>query len=46
MIRGYAGPELLSTYEAERMPVGEMTVNLQTANYTERLRPDRKDLVD
>lgn len=39
-----AGAELLSTYEAERKPVAEMTVDLQTANYVERMRPDRTDL--
>jgi putative polyketide hydroxylase len=39
-----AGVELLSTYESERKPVAEMTVDLQTANYVERMRPDRTDL--
>jgi aklavinone 12-hydroxylase len=34
----------LSTYEQERKPVCEMTVALQTANYVERMRPDRQDL--
>jgi aklavinone 12-hydroxylase len=44
VIHGQAGPELLATYEAERKPVCDMTVALQTANYVERMRPDRKDL--
>jgi aklavinone 12-hydroxylase len=44
VIHGQAGPELLATYEAERKSVCEMTVALQTANYVERMRPDRKDL--
>jgi len=45
VLHGHAGAELLSTYEIERKPVANMTVDLQTANYVERLRPDRKDLV-
>jgi putative polyketide hydroxylase len=44
VLQGQAGPELLATYESERQPVCEMTVALQTANYAERMRPDRKDL--
>jgi putative polyketide hydroxylase len=44
VIHGQAGADLLATYEAERKPVCEMTVELQTANYVERMRPDRKDL--
>ena len=44
VLHDQAGPELLGTYEAERQPVCEMTVALQTANYAERLRPDRNDL--
>jgi aklavinone 12-hydroxylase len=44
VIHGQAGSDLLATYEAERKPVCEMTVSLQTANYVERMRPDRKDL--
>jgi putative polyketide hydroxylase len=44
VLHGQAGPELLTTYETERQPVCEMTVALQTANYAERMRPDRKDL--
>ena len=44
VLHGNAGAELLSTYETERRPVAEMTVDLQTANYVERMRPDRTDL--
>ena len=44
VLHDQAGPELLTTYEPERQPVCEMTVALQTANYVERLRPDRNDL--
>jgi aklavinone 12-hydroxylase len=44
VLHGQAGAELLTTYEPERKPVCEMTVALQTANYVERLRPDRQDL--
>jgi aklavinone 12-hydroxylase len=44
VLHGQAGPELLSTYEAERKPVAQMTVDLQMANYVERMRPDRTDL--
>lgn len=44
VLHDQAGPELLRTYEPERQPVCEMTVALQTANYAERLRPDRNDL--
>ena len=44
VIRGQAGAELLLTYETERRPVATMTVDLQTANYVERMRPDRTDL--
>ena len=45
VLHGQAGADLLSTYETERMPVANMTVDLQTANYVERMRPDRKDLL-
>jgi len=44
VLHGQAGADLLATYEPERKPVCEMTVSLQTANYIERMRPDRKDL--
>ena len=46
VVEGQAGPDLLATYHAERHPVAAMTVKRQTANYVERLRPDRKDLAD
>jgi putative polyketide hydroxylase len=41
--RGEADPALLDTYAAERQPVAELTVAHATANYFERLRPDRAD---
>jgi len=44
VLRGDAEPALLETYQTERQPVAELTVELQTANYVERLRPDRTDL--
>jgi putative polyketide hydroxylase len=44
VIHGQAGVDLLSTYEPERKPVCDMTVELQTANYVERMRPDREEL--
>ncbi len=44
VIHGQAGADLLATYAVERKPVCEMTLSLQTANYIERMRPDRKDL--
>jgi putative polyketide hydroxylase len=46
VLTGQAGPGLLATYEAERHPVAAMTVARQTANYVERLRPDRAELAD
>jgi len=44
VLQGHAGPGLLETYEAERHPVAALTVARQTANYVERLRPDRTEL--
>ncbi len=44
VLHGQAGADLLKTYETERKSVCEMTVTFQTANYVERMRPDRKDL--
>jgi putative polyketide hydroxylase len=44
VLQGQAGSALLDTYETERHPVAALTVARQTANYAERLRPDRKDL--
>jgi hypothetical protein len=46
VLQGQASPDLLDTYNAERHPVAAMTVKAQTANYVERMRPDRKELVD
>jgi putative polyketide hydroxylase len=44
VLQGHAGPALLDTYASERYPVAELTVARQTANYVERMRPDRTDL--
>jgi putative polyketide hydroxylase len=44
VISGRAGPELLTTYEAERAPVAHLAVARGIANYVERMRPDREDL--
>jgi putative polyketide hydroxylase len=44
VLREAADPALLDTYAAERHPVAELTVARQTANYVERMRPDRADL--
>jgi putative polyketide hydroxylase len=44
VLGGMAGGGLLDTYEAERLPVAALTVARQTANYVERLRPDRAEL--
>lgn len=45
VLRGQAGPGLIETYEAERLPVARLTVALQTDNYVRRMRPDRADLL-
>jgi aklavinone 12-hydroxylase len=44
VVDGHADAALLATYETERKPVAELTVTRQTANYIERMRPDRTDL--
>jgi putative polyketide hydroxylase len=44
VLQGHASGELLETYHVERHPVAETTVKRQTANYVERMRPDRKEL--
>ncbi len=44
VLNGHADSALLETYETERKPVAELTVTRQTANYIERMRPDRTDL--
>ncbi len=46
VLHGHAGRALLDTYSAERQPVAEITVARQTANYVERMRPDRAELAD
>jgi putative polyketide hydroxylase len=46
VLQGDAGAALLDTYAAERQPVAELTVARQTANYAERMRPDREDLAE
>jgi putative polyketide hydroxylase len=44
VIKGHAGPGLLATYEAERMPVAHLANARGIANYVERMRPDREDI--
>jgi hypothetical protein len=39
VLRGRAGPELLETYDAERRPVGELTVEQAYTRYVVRLDP-------
>jgi putative polyketide hydroxylase len=46
VLQGKADAGLLDTYHEERHPVAAMTVARQTANYVERMRPDRKGLAD
>jgi len=46
VLQGQAAPELLATYDRERRPVAELTIARQTANYVERMRPDRTELRD
>jgi putative polyketide hydroxylase len=41
VIKGLAGPELLGTYDAERRPVAQFTVEQAFANYVERIDPQR-----
>jgi 2-polyprenyl-6-methoxyphenol hydroxylase-like FAD-dependent oxidoreductase len=40
VLGGTAGPELLSTYEAERLPVAELTVEQAYTRYVLRLAPE------
>jgi 2-polyprenyl-6-methoxyphenol hydroxylase-like FAD-dependent oxidoreductase len=40
VLQGVAGPELLSTYDAERRPVGEHTVQQAYTRYVLRLAPE------
>jgi len=44
VLRSRASPALLDTYEVERLPVAQLTIARQIANYVERLRPDRADI--
>lgn len=46
ILKGHADAMLLDSYEAERGPVSHLTTNCQIANYVQRLRPDRKDLLE
>jgi 2-polyprenyl-6-methoxyphenol hydroxylase-like FAD-dependent oxidoreductase len=39
VLKGIAGPELLSTYDAERRPVGELTVEQAYSRYVTRWAP-------
>jgi 2-polyprenyl-6-methoxyphenol hydroxylase-like FAD-dependent oxidoreductase len=39
VLKGYAGPELLSTYEPERLPAARFTVEQAYARYVTRLDP-------
>lgn len=44
VIDGRAGPELLATYGAERLPAARLAIARGIANYVERMRPDREDI--
>ena len=44
VIKGHAGAELLTTYEAERKPAARLAVASGIANYIDRMRPDRENL--
>jgi 2-polyprenyl-6-methoxyphenol hydroxylase-like FAD-dependent oxidoreductase len=51
VLRGLAGPELLETYDAERRPIGELTVEQAYARYVTRVAPylgteDMQPMVD
>jgi 2-polyprenyl-6-methoxyphenol hydroxylase-like FAD-dependent oxidoreductase len=51
VLRGVAGPELLETYDAERRPIGELTVEQAYSRYVTRVAPylgteDMQPLVD
>src|SRR5205814_2085307 len=39
VLRGAAGPELLDTYDEERRPIGELTVEQAYARYVTRVAP-------
>src|SRR5262249_49846272 len=40
-VKGQAGPELLTTYEDERRPVGEFTIEQAYGRYATRVVPER-----
>ncbi|MDW3849341.1 FAD-dependent oxidoreductase [Micromonospora sp. BRA006-A] len=44
VVAGYAGPNLLTGYDAERRPVGESTANRQLHRLSERMAPQLKTL--
>ncbi|BBU64221.1 FAD-dependent oxidoreductase (plasmid) [Methylosinus sp. C49] len=44
VLKGDAGPALLDTYQAERLPVAHIALSRQLANYVERLQPDRDEI--
>jgi putative polyketide hydroxylase len=44
VLKSQADTALLETYETERKAVAQLTVDCQTANYIERMRPDRSEL--
>jgi hypothetical protein len=41
VVKGEAGPELLETYDAERRPVGEFTIEQAYGRYATRVVPER-----
>jgi 2-polyprenyl-6-methoxyphenol hydroxylase-like FAD-dependent oxidoreductase len=41
VVKGDAGPALLDTYEAERLPLGELTVRQAYTRYATRVVPER-----
>jgi 2-polyprenyl-6-methoxyphenol hydroxylase-like FAD-dependent oxidoreductase len=43
VVRGEAGPRLLDTYDAERRPLGELTVRQAYNRYATRVVPERGD---
>lgn len=43
VLKGHAGPALLDSYQAERLPVAHIALARQLANYAERLQPLRDD---
>lgn len=41
VLKGQAGPQLLESYEAERRPAGQFTVDQAFGNFIERMAPQR-----